>query len=473
MKKSKINFTLYTLIAFLFLGNLSISYAQNKSVSYSEREQAQYNYSYSLGVQAVVYGWAPVMMDVAKVLQTSVDQPMNNGQAPINEFGPITRLWDYRDRSYTTPNNDTFYLQGWCDLEEQPIVIFVPEIKNRYWIMQIVDMYTESVVDLCNATIGEEGGYFVLAKKGYTGDLPENVPVYYSSTRYIWLAGRLGVENEKDLKIARDLQKQFRMMPLNQYPNGGVQPEPKNIEGAPKVEFPAGLDWFKRLDQVLAENPMPEDVELVDSFKHIGIGEGSIDGLNEVQKEALKAAFNDGFQIILDAAKNSNTAVNGWNWEFNAGIYGTDYLSRAAINMNSIGLNSPERAMYPKRYVDDQGIQLNGENTYEITLPAHIPVRTEVGGFWSVTMYDAKDRFMVENEIDRYKIGSMTEGLKRNDDGSVTIIISNKKPKNKKMRANWLPAPADDFMLQFRLYEPEEVIYKGEYELPQLYKIEK
>jgi len=82
----------------------------------NEREKAEYDYAYSLGVQAAVYGWAPVMMDVARVLQTSVDAPTDNGQAPINELGPITRLWDYRDRSYATPNNDTLYLQLWGDL---------------------------------------------------------------------------------------------------------------------------------------------------------------------------------------------------------------------------------------------------------------------------------------------------------------------------------------------------------------------
>ncbi|WP_087018225.1 DUF1254 domain-containing protein [Thaumasiovibrio subtropicus] len=435
------------------------------------RETAEFNYAYALGVQAVVYGWAPVMMDVALELQTSVDKPMNNGQAPINQLGPITRLWDYRDRSYTTPNNDTLYIQGWADLEAQPQVLYVPEVKDRYWMQQIVDMYTESVVDLSNATVGNDGGYFVLAKAGYEGELPEGLPVYYSDTRYIWLAGRLGVKNSADEAIARELQAEFRMMPLDAYPHGGVQPEPAVATVAPEVVFPAGLEWFKRLDKTLSENPLARDHEIVAPFEYIGIGSEGIDALSDVRKAALEQAFADGFAIVRDAAMYSDTPVNGWNWEYEAGRYGADYLQRAAVNMNSIGLNSPERAMYPKRYVDDQGNQLHGENQYEITFPADMAVNYELGGFWSLTMYDATDRFMVENEINRYKVGSMDETLQYNQDGSLTIYISHQKPEDAKQLANWLPAPNDDFMLQVRLYEPKPVVYEGEFQLPEMYKL--
>ncbi len=138
--------------------------------------------------------------------------------------------------------------------------------------------------------------------------------------------------------------------------------------------------------------------------------------------------------------------------------------------MNSVGLNSPERAMYPKRYADSDGKTLTGKNSYVITMPANVPVRTENGGFWSITMYDAKDRFMVENEIGRQKVGSVTKGLKRNDDGSLTIHISNSRPSDDTRLANWLPAPEGDFMLQCRLYEPDASVVRGDFQLPQVVK---
>jgi len=442
------------------------------NTSLNEREKAEFDYAYALGVQAVIYGWAPVMMDVALIQQTSVDAPMDNGQAPLNMFGPIMRLWDYRDRSYTTANNDTYYIQGWADLEDEPMVVYIPAIKNRYWIEQVLDMYTESVVDLCNATVGDEGGYFVFAKRGYEGELPENIPVYYSNTRYIWLAGRIGSNSETDKELINNLQLKWRIMPLNEYPDGGVQPAPLNKDEAPTVQFPHGLEWFDRLDKVLAENPLEEDANILEPLEYIGIGKGGTSTLSQIKKDALMKAFKDGFDIIVDAAKYSATPYDGWNYEYKAGKYEADYLQRSAINMNSIGLNSPERAMYPKRYVDSDGEILHGKNGYEITLPADMQINKDLGGFWSITMYDAVDRFMVENEINRYKVASFTENLIYNEDGTLTMYISYKKPTDPKRLANWLPAPNDEFMLQCRLYEPKKSVVNGEFKLPDLFKVE-
>lgn len=438
----------------------------------SARDKAEYDLAYSTALTAAIYGWTPLIMDVSKELQTSVDAPTDSGQAPINQFGPITRLWDYRDRSYATPNNDTLYLQAWVDVEEQPAVLYVPPIANRYWIEQVLDMYTESVVDLSDSTVGSKGGYYVLAKRGWKGEIPADLPIYYSRTRFMWLAGRIGVPNPENISLELSLQQQFRLMPLDQYPHGGMQPMPKKSAGAPTVQFPEGVDFFVRLDRILSENPLPEDAPLVDTFKRLGIGSGGVEKLTANQKAALVAAHKDAFNVVFDAAKNTGTPVNGWNWEFKAGRYGTDYLLRAAVNMNSVGLNSPERAMYPKRYVDSNGQRLHGKNVYTLTMPVHVPVQTDNGGFWSITMYDAQDRFMVENGIKRYKIGSVTEGLKRNEDGTLTIHISHKKPTDARQLANWLPAPDDYFMLQCRLYEPEESVVEGAFKLPQVDPVE-
>lgn len=102
------------------------------------RQKAEYDFAYATALNAAVYGWAPLIMDVSKELQTSVDAPTDSGQAPINHFGPISRLWDYWDRSYATLNNDTLHLQAWVDVEEQPVVIWIPPIENRFWIEQVL-----------------------------------------------------------------------------------------------------------------------------------------------------------------------------------------------------------------------------------------------------------------------------------------------------------------------------------------------
>ena len=285
------------------------------------------------------------------------------------------------------------------------------------------------------------------------------------------MAGRLGVKSSADEHEAREIQKQFRVSPLSSFSSVPEQPEPRTAGSAPTVQFPAGLDWFDRLDKVLGENPLAADNALVDTFTYIGIGNGGTGSLSQVRQAALVEAFSDGAHIVRDTAMFTGVPVNGWNWEYDAGRYGTDYLLRAAVNMNSVGLNSPERAMYPKRYVDSEGELLNGNNSYTLTFPKNMPVNEELGGFWSLTMYDAEDRFMVQNEINRYKIGSTTEGLIRNADGSLTISISHARPSDTMQLANWLPAPDGGFMLQVRLYEPSMEVVEGRFALPEMHKL--
>jgi hypothetical protein len=69
----------------------------------------------------------------------------------------------------------------------------------------------------------------------------------------------------------------------------------------------------------------------------------------------------------------------------------------------------------------------------------------------------------VENEFGRYSLGSTTDGLKKDPDGSLTILIQTERPSD---TSNWLPAPAGNFNLTMRFYGPETPILDGSYRLP-------
>src|SRR5208282_2953547 len=56
----------------------------------------------------------------------------------------------------------------------------------------------------------------------------------------------------------------------------------------------------------------------------------------------------------------------------------------------------------------------------------------------------------LENDFGRYSIGSTTDGLQTDPDGSITILTQHDRPEN---TANWLPAPASGpFNLTMRMY---------------------
>jgi hypothetical protein len=80
-----------------------------------------------------------------------------------------------------------------------------------------------------------------------------------------------------------------------------------------------------------------------------------------------------------------------------------------------------------------------------------------VGAFWSLTMYNAADKMLVENAIQRYKVGTDTKGLKKGTDGSITIAVQNEQP-DVAANVNWLPAPKGDFYVILRMYQPSDAI---------------
>jgi hypothetical protein len=82
------------------------------------------------------------------------------------------------------------------------------------------------------------------------------------------------------------------------------------------------------------------------------------------------------------------------------------------------------------------GQPLDSTNRYELRLEQPPPV----DAFWSLTMYDVPDFYLVANPIDRYSIGDRTPGLKTADDGSVTIFMQADSPGAGK-ESNWLPTP--------------------------------
>jgi hypothetical protein len=93
-----------------------------------------------------------------------------------------------------------------------------------------------------------------------------------------------------------------------------------------------------------------------------------------------------------------------------------------------------------------------------------------VTAFWSLTMYNVPDFYLVDNPIDRYAIGDRTPGLKTNADGSLTIYMQKDSPGPDK-ESNWLPTPDGVLRPITRLYMPKQSVLDGTYILPAIQKV--
>ncbi|MCA1595489.1 MAG: DUF1214 domain-containing protein [Chloroflexi bacterium] len=182
-------------------------------------------------------------------------------------------------------------------------------------------------------------------------------------------------------------------------------------------------------------------------------------------RNALIPGFFVGFGLAVVtveiAARIKATRVNGWTTVFGCSLPGNDMLTRAAHARIFTGpVNVPQEAMYWKTQVDSVGHTLSGVHDYVVHFPpGGLP---PVDAFWSLTMADAKERF-VANPINRYIVGNHS-GLVPNSDGSTDIYIQNAAPAGHE--SNWLPAPTGKFRLWLRAYMPGKAILDSKYTVP-------
>lgn len=153
--------------------------------------------------------------------------------------------------------------------------------------------------------------------------------------------------------------------------------------------------------------------------------------------------------------------VNGWTTMYGCGRPGNGIFFRAAQAWTFAGpITVPEEGMYWFTSVDGSGRRLNGAQRHVLRFPAGQLPPTE--GFWSLTMGDGRNHF-VENPLHRFHVGDRS-GLVPNEDGSVDVLIQEQPPEGRE--SNWLPAPAGDFILWFRVDLPGRPILDRAWVVP-------
>jgi hypothetical protein len=234
------------------------------------------------------------------------------------------------------------------------------------------------------------------------------------------------------------------------------------------TDYSGALGFFEQLGDTLAINGAPAaDDGLLGLLGAIGLSADrgfDVSALSDDEKQALARAATDGEAILAAASAGLGTEVNGWQLApVLEDYFGTDYMTRGAIGYQAMFENTPIEAYYPSVFIDLDGKPLDGSKG-DYTMRFEKGKTPPVGAFWSTSMYDADKRLMVDNPINRYKIGS-ADNLAVADDGSTTLYIRAESP-GKEHEGNWLPAPKEPFYMLFRMYLPDIEILNGQYHLP-------
>ena len=461
----------HILIAAALVSGLALTSARAADITPTEAR--------AIAKDAYVYGYP--MVDSYRIQHAYfVNRESPEFKAPWNKIRNIPRVFTPEDKAVQTPNSDTPYSMLGMDLRSEPIVLTVPPIeKERYFSVQLIDLYTFNFDYIGSRATGNGGGNFLIAGPGWKGDTPKSVnKVIRAETELVLAAYRTQLFNPDDLDNVKKVQAGYQAQPLSAFLG---QPAPK---AAPVIDFIKPLtpaqqrtspEFFNILNFVLQFCPThPSEKELMARFAKIGVGAGKTFDASKLSPE-LKKAIEDGMaDAWADFASLKKRVDEG---EVTSGdVFGTreylknNYLYRMGAAVVGIFGNSKQEAMYPVYGVDSNGQKLDGANRYAVRFaPGQLP---PVHAFWSLTMYEMPTSLLVANPLNRYLFNStMLLQFKRDADDGITFYIQHDSPGADK-EANWLPAPTGPFAMFMRLYWPKAEALEGKWTAPPLKRTE-
>lgn len=437
-------------------------------------------------VEAYIYGYPLVTMEMTRRVMTNVAQP-EGSRAPMGQFVRMREYPNSRFRDVTAPNADTLYTTAWLDVGKEPWVLSLPDADGRYYLFPMLDGWTNVFEVPGKRTTGTGPQTYAIAGPGWKGALPAGVVEYKSPTNLVWLLGRIYCTGTpEDYAVVHKMQDAISLVPLSAYGKPYVAPAGAvdsaiDMKTAVRDQVDAlPVDaYFTLLAELLETNPPAEaDRPMLEKMAKIGLVPGQpFDSgkLGPVARDALASVPKVANDKIMRWMKEGIVAgdmkfQDGWLFTTKTGQYGTNYLQRALIAAIGLGANLPQDAVYPTSEGPTILGSYDGQKKYVMHFPkGELP---PVNGFWSLTMYD-KDYFFVANPLDRYSI-SARQDLKANADGSIDLYIQNESPGEDK-EANWLPAPAGKFILMLRMYWPRESkpsIIDGTWKIPPVKVVE-
>lgn len=429
--------------------------------------------AHAIGVDAYLYLYPLLTMDITRKQFTNIEPGKEFGKGPMNMFVSVPQYPPADFKGVVRSNFDTLYSIAWLDLTEEPLVIAAPDTAGRFYLLPMLDMWTDVFASPGWRTTGTQAGQFLVTPPGWTGTVPAGLNHLPAPTPFVWVIGRTKTDGAADYAAVHKIQAGYTVTPLSRL-GKSAEPVSVNIDPAvdmktpPKIQVDSmsAADYFAYAAELLKVHPAHiSDQPILAQMKRIGIEPGKsfdMDALDPEIQAALQTVPKDAQALMTWKVPTLARVVNGWSMNTDTmGVYGNYYLKRAIVAQIGLGANLPEDAIYPLNIGDVEGKPLDGSNKY--VLHFEKGETPPVNAFWSITLYDPEG-FQVGNALNRFAVSSWMP-FKTNADGSLDIYLQHENP-GKDLEANWLPAPKGGFNLTMRLYGPKPEVLNGKWNPP-------
>ncbi len=433
--------------------------------------------AHAIGVNAYLYFYPLITMDITRRQLTNQEPGPGSLGGPMNCFANIEAFPAADMRVVVRPNFDTLYSSGWLDLTKEPVVVSAPDTNGRYYLLPMLDMWTDVFASPGWRTTGTEAANFLVTPPGWSGTVPDGMSRIDAPTPYVWIIGRTKTDGPADYDAVHKIQAGYKITPLSQWGKQPVPPEFKidpsvDMKTPPKIQvdtMPAAKYFAYAAELLKLQPPHVTDQPILAQLSRAGFEVGKsfdLDKADPAVKQAFASAPADAQKLMAWKMPTLARVANGWGMNTDTmGVYGNYYLKRALVAQLGLGANLPEDAIYPLNLADSNGDPLDGGNNYTIHFDKEqIP---PAQAFWSITLYDNAG-FQVANPINRFAVSSWMP-FTFNPDGSLDLYFQNDSPGADK-EANWLPAPKGPYNLTMRLYAPKSEALTGKWNPPPVVK---
>jgi hypothetical protein len=420
-------------VSLTFLSPLQTATVQAQS-SVTEEE------AYAIGVSAYLYFYPAVTMDITRKQFSNVEPGKGVG-GPMNTFVNLSEFPPADMRIVVRPNFDTLYSSAWLDLTKEPMIVSAPDTHGRYYLLPMLDMWTDVFASPGWRRTGTQAGDFIIVPPGWRPDLkdqliekfnlPKDTQRIDAPTPYVWIIGRTKTDGPQDYDAVHKIQAGYKITPLSQW---GKAPEPAEVKIDPTIDMKtppklqvdtmeAGKFFAYAAELLKANPPHITDQPIIALMKRIGIEAGQsfeIDKVDPAVAKAIERVPQGAQELVRWKVPTLARVVNGWSMNTDTmGVYGNYYLKRAIVAQLGLGANLPEDAIYPINLGDESGKPLDGANKYTIHFDKG--ATPPASAFWSITLYDPEG-FQVTNNLYRFAVSSWMP-FAYNQDGSLDLYF--------------------------------------------------
>jgi hypothetical protein len=432
----------------------------------------------SIAVDAYIYFYPLILVDITRKQSTNIEPGKEFGKGPMNMFVNVPQYPPADFKGVVRSNFDTLYSIAWLDLTKEPQVVSAPDTNGRYYLLPMLDMWTDVFASPGWRTTGTQAANFLVTPRGWNGTIPAGFARIEAPTPYVWIIGRTKTDGPPDYDAVNKIQAGYKVTPLSEW---GKSPKPVEVKIASSVDMKtppktqidtmqADQFFIYAAELLKLHPPHQTDQPIIAQLMRIGFEPGKsfdITKADPVVKKALEIAPAAAQSLMEWKVPTLARVVNYWSMNTDTmGVYGNYYLKRAIVAQLGLGANLPEDAIYPLNLADEAGKPLDGASKYTIHFDKG--ATPPVNAFWSLTLYDSHG-FQVANSLNRFAVSSWMP-FKYNPDGSLDLYFQNENPGTDK-EVNWLPAPNGPFNLTMRLYSPKSDALTGKWNPPPITEI--